>query len=705
MLFNVWKIRHNPKRGEIQALEYLERQIEAQRGRLFLWLPVALGLGIVGYFSLSFEPSLYPAVISALVFLGLAILFRDRGVGRRFFVLLLFFALGFLAAGLRTQIVYTPILSHEMKTVGVTGVVRSVEPLSEGGGVRTVLQDVSLEKIAPEYTPRFVRLKLRNGDEVLPGQRLSVLAGLNPPSPPVMPGGFDFQRYAFFQGLGAIGFAYGRAEIVGVVEEKEDHFIEVLRTSIARRVSDAMPGADAAIANALMTGPRAAISDEDKDAIRDAGLAHMLSISGLHIGLVFGAIFFFIRAGLALFPVLALKWPIKKMAACAAMAGAIFYALISGGSVPTIRAVLMMGVVFLAILLDRKAISMRLIAFAALVVLLVAPDSLLGVSFQLSFAAVGALIAFYEAATPYLIKWRSGAGLMRRLALYVFGVCITSAVASLATAPFSLFHFQQIALYSLLGNLLAVPVLGFVVMPFAVLSFVMMPLGLETWPLWVVGQGIELILRISHWVAGMDGAVWRVHLWPQSVLWFFSAGFVWMLLVRGSFKWLALIPMVVAVLMAWRAPVPDILVSDNGKLVALQVDGGGLAFSDFRAERFARENYVRAFGQDKKSGVRWPRSGELDDLRCDQRACRLDRSGHKVSFLRGRLAEREECAWADLVIAEFSVKKCKARVIDYWALRRGGAQAVYLGQNIAVRTVSQERGERPWNAAFQHKKD
>jgi competence protein ComEC len=684
----------------------LYQKIPAQRGTLFLWCPVFMGLGIAFYFSLKTEPSLVYGWAGVAGLSSLLLVVRHRQIARIFVVLALMVTLGFTAAGLRTQSGYTPILAREMQPVSVRGTIEQLENLDSDKHMRVILTDVEIEKLKPGQTPRKVRLKLRGGHDLRIGQRIEVLAGLNPPSAPNMPGGFDFQRHSYFLGLGALGFAYKEAVVV------QDHtpsnysqFIENMRRKIAQTITDEISLRQASIANALITGPRAAISEEDNEAIRASGLAHMLSISGLHITMVFGTVFFFVRAILALFPAFALNHPIKKYAALAGMLAAIFYTLISGGSVPTQRSILMSGIVFFAILVDRTPFSMRVIAFAALVVLLFFPDSLLGASFQMSFAAVAALIGFYEAARPILQKLKSKAGIVRRVFLFVLGICLTSAIATFITAPYTLYHFQQLPLYSILANVLAVPVLSFIVMPAAIVMFLFMPFGLEWIPLWFIGFGVDLILDIAHFVASIEHSVYRTAQWPPMALYLFTAAFLVVLIAKGAVRLVALLPLGLFFVVIAQAQKPNILISEDGKLIAAKLSSGDYAVNTMRAERFVRENWARALGQPTEAFVKWPQEGRLENLSCDSAACRLEQGVHKISFLRVDHVLPEECAWADIVIVMNSDYACKAPiVVTRRALKQGGAHSFVLDNEEIVFSRSQDkRGLRPWNAEYQKK--
>ena len=312
------------------------------------------------------------------------------------------------------------------------------------------------------------------------------------------------------------------------------------RLAITKRVETAVPGPEGTIAAALITGTRAAISEEDTEAYRDSGLAHVLSISGLHLGLAGLGIFFVVRALLALSPTLALTQPIKKWAAVAAFLSASFYLLISGGGSPAVRSHLMLSAMLLGVIADRPALSMRAVAIAAVLILAFLPDEIINPGFQMSFSAVIGLIALAEwaASRPRRDEPRGRVlGVLRTSRRYVLGMLAASLVATLATTPFAIYHFDRAASYSLLANLLAEPIVAFVIMPSAAAAVVMMPFGLETWPLQTMGWGVHQITAIAHWVAGLPGATTLIRAWPLGALLGIVAGGLWIALWRRSWRW------------------------------------------------------------------------------------------------------------------------------------------------------------------------
>lgn len=691
----------------------------AERNRWFLWLAPGLGSGIVLYFSLPVEPPDWVLPLTAL-WLIMAVWFLLRGLRRPdppLFRLVMVIALslvatGFAAGQLRTLAVSTPVISRDMVGVTVTGRVLAIDRLVSGRSgsavIRVTLGEVRLETrgkaVAPDRTPDRVRLRLTRGTP-LPdaGQLLRMRANLHPPPEPSEPGAFDFQRHAFFQGIGAVGFAVSRAEPVDGPPpgrwSRAAIMLEAARESIADKVAVAVddPGA-AAVTTALMNGEQTGIPDDVMQAMRDSGLAHLLSISGLHIGLVAGIIFFVSRAAMALVPGLALHWPIKKIAASLALLAALAYTLLVGAPLPTVRSVLMTGMVLLAVIAERDPFSMRLVAFAALVTILMQPDGVLGPSFQMSFAAVVALIAGYEVMSGRMRHLRQQ-GWIGRVVLFIGGLVFTSLIASLATMPFALYHFQQVALFSVLSNMLAVPLTSVWVMPFSLIAYGLMPLGWEGPALAAMGWGVWVINEIAFATAALPMAVLLPSAMPDWGLALITTGGLWLCLWRRRWR-LAGLPLILVGLLSplWMER-PTILVANGGELIGLRLDSGELALSA-RSGSFVSDGWRQRDGGGAPASP-WPATGKTPDgrLACDALGCLYEGGGQTVSLPRHAEALEEDCHRADLVIFPGSARFCVAdRVIDRGRIRRSGPLAIYLRPDQPPEIISDHdrRGVRPW---------
>lgn len=679
-----------------------------QKNRVFLWVPFCFAVGIAIYFAIKAEPTALMtlmAIFGALAFVGVkGWIDYKRGALSFVFIgcaALLIAVLGFTATQVRTSLVYTPMIVKKMSPVGVQGAIETIEPLKEGDGSRVILKEVEIERLDPEHTPRKIRLKVRKDEGLRAGQEIKVLAGLNPPSPPVAPGAFDFQRMAYFKGIGAVGFAYNAPEVVNA-PKRQSYFWENLRQNLSQNIAEHTEAPKQAVLVALMTGQRQAIRDTDWKALRASGLAHMLAISGLHVGMVAGVLFFFSRLLMAAFPWFALRHPIKKYAALIALVGALLYTILVGATIPTQRALIMTGLAMVAIMLDRSPFSLRLVALAALVVLIFSPESLTSVSFQMSFAAVTALICFYEGIRPVWIAVHRQASIVRKFALYLTGVILTTVIASVATGLFSLFHFQNFALYGVLANMVAVPLVSFIVMPFAVLSYILMPFGLDGFPLAVAEWGVAWILATAHWVAGLEGAVIHASVWQHSVfiamvcsLWFM---FVW----KGQGKWIALPVFGLLTVLTFFHKQPDIQISARSELVSVRDASGDLWLSTGRTDRYTASNWLRLNGQIDRDKKTWKDGANNENfpLTCDVLGCRGEINQTKLAVNFSQQANQEDCSWADVLISQRPVddRQCDARyIVDYFDVWRHGAHALWISNNhVLIKTVDDARGDRPW---------
>lgn len=684
---------------------FFERWLEegkAQKDRLFLWLPVVFGLGIAAYFAIPFEPNVLMSAAPPMLLLAVLVRLYPQHhdsayLFARYLVCLAMFLLfcGIGAAKAGTHFYGTPILQKSMTYADVQGVIESIEKLDGKRGSRVVLNNLVIEELPPHQTPRKIRITFRKDENLKAGARIKTLAKLDAPSNAVLPGAYDFRRHLFFEGIGAVGFSYRSAVII--TQSQAAPMFEAMRESIHDDIKKAAGPVSAGIISALITGERGEIAEEDNEAMRDSGLYHLLSISGGHVATVAGVLFFFLRFFMAAIPWIALRFPIKKIAACAAMIGATFYVLLAGAEVPAIRALLMTGLVMLAIMLDRSPLSTRLVAFSAMVILIMVPHALVGVSFQMSFAAVAALICFFEYIRPWWMAWYSSGGFVRKAFMYVVAVLITSVIAGGMTGFFSLYHFQSFAVFGVLANMMAVPLTAFVIMPAAIVAMILTPFGLTAWAYEVMEWGVLKMLVIAHWTAGFEGAVFHVTQWPIATF-VLGASAIVLFLVWGGWrgKAAAVFLMMVGLFVASVSKPPDVMVSSSGKLQAVR-SGDDVFVSSIRKEKFVVENWMRLQGL----GNQKPKSfySDASPVACDDFACRWEQKGKKISFLKGRDAMNEECAWADMVISPIPVSKklCghEAKLIDLYDVKDRGAHAIYLN-DVRIKSVGEAVGARPW---------
>ncbi|HYM30851.1 MAG TPA: ComEC/Rec2 family competence protein [Candidatus Cybelea sp.] len=685
------------------------REFAAERGRWPLWLPAGLGLGIAIYFALPFEPARWIGLAWLALGAALALVFR-----RDLPLVLLGLAVatpaaGFALAQARTAAVAAPVLVRATGATLITG--RVVYISAADKRQRVLLDRLAIERVPPAATPERIRVTASASHEPLhPGDWVRLRASLLPPPAPAMPGTLDYPRQAFFQRLGGVGFALGAPKPIEPPQHgaastfagEVQATLNRARQTVMARVQAVLPGPTGALAAALMTGDRSAIPDDVTKAMQDSGLAHLLVIAGLHLSFVAGIIFFAVRFLLAAIPPIALNWPTKKIAAGATLLGTFGYLIISGATVPTQRAFLMTSVAVLAVMLDRQAISMRVVAWAALLILALQPESLLDVSFQMSFAAVVALIATYEVASGPLGAWRARHGRFGHLASHLIGVGLTTLVAGFATAPFALYHFNRFVDYGLLGNMLAVPLTGIWVMPWALVAYLLMPLGLERIGLVPMGLGVDLVIWIARRVAGLPGAVLLL---PPLPLWGMAltgVGGLWLCLWRRPWRRAGVLAMAAGLGAILITPRPDILIDGEGKYLAVRAADNRLMVSPARGARIAEQTWLRHDGQ--LDAAPWPALGESYDgrLRCDALGCDYRAHDLLIALPRDEAALAEDCRRADVVVASVPVRgRCSSAriVVDRFDLWRRGGHAIYLRDDGTVRieTVADWRGVRPWS--------
>lgn len=699
----------------------LEEFLALQRPNWLGWLAVLLGLGIALYFALPVEPRISWGLAAMLGAFLAAMALRRRPLAMLGGAACLVAATGFTVATLRTQWVEAPQLYRSLYRAEVTGRVVEIDLLPESYRVTLDHLAISSEKTGPLTSadlPDRVRITLaRVAAPVRIGEWLRVTADLQPPAPPVVPGGFDFRRHAYFEKLGGNGFSLQPPVVIPPQAEIGFDplaaglaWFDALRLAIGERLQAQLPKETAGMAMALIVGNQRALATADVRAMQDSGLAHLTSISGLHIGLAAGIFFFGLRAILALIPPLALRFPIKKWAALFALAGAAFYAGLAGLPVPTQRALIMTGIFFLAILLDRSPISLRTIAVAAIAVLLWSPEVLVGASFQMSFAAVLGLICFFEAERSRFARWqRAGRdapdvtgrilGLMQRGSLWLVTLMLTSLVATLMTAPFSAYHFDRLAVYGIAANMLAVPLTGFWIMPWAVLALIAMPFGLDAIPLAALGWGCEMILEIAHYFAGLPGATLLVPAMPVAGLLVMTLGLLSICLVIGRWRWLGGALLLVGFLSPLATRTPDILASGNGKLVAVKDADGQYRFNSARAARIAAETWLRRNAQGKR--LPFPEGGQEGGDSCNADFCRFQTAMGAVTVALTEAGIAGACWSGRLVIALEPVEEgCPSaeRVIDFFDLWRHGTHAIWIEGDGRYRIERAfDTGARPWS--------
>ena len=685
---------------------FLRDQVAVQTLRWRLWAPVAFGAGCATYFGFQAEPPLWPLLLAAVAATGLWLGARRLGWARvRTLPLMLLacFALGLAAAKARSDAVAAPIAPALAEPTVIEAWVVDVD--SPGAaGPRVILAPVRIRGLAPEVTPVRLRATVR-GVAPEPGEAVRLFAILNPPPAPTSPGAYDFGRNAWFQRMGGVAFTLGETRPAYLDPApwrlRAVMAINGLRYDLARRIVERQGERAGGVAAAMTTGHEAWLDPAEVEVMRDSGLAHILSISGLHMAVVGGFAFILSRLLIAAVPWLALRVPGKKVAAWVGLFAVGGYLIVSGSPPPAERAAVTASIAFLAILLDRQAITMHALAVAAFVVLLLQPEAIVTPGFQMSFAATAALVALVEAwpQRPREISAPWPIVVTQRVGAWVGAAVLASLVAGAATGPFALQHFNRTALYGLAANLATAPLSDFLIMPALALGAVLEPLGLGAPFLWLAARGIEIMLAVGQWVAGLPGAVRTVASAPSMALPIAFVGVLFCCLWRGPLRWLGL-PLAVAVLVWPRPAPPDLWIGDGGTQAAFVGAGQAIVMRP-GVRQFAVDVWSRRRGL---AAVERP----VEGWACARTLCRPETAGPLALWWGAKAPSGEDmdamCRSAEVVSVRPVVgslpASCKGRlVLDGRDYARGGA--VELKQDAEGRWRSlwtaQVRGERPWS--------
>ncbi|MCT8996986.1 ComEC/Rec2 family competence protein [Chelativorans intermedius] len=686
---------------------------EVARGTPFVCLPVLLGTGAAFYFSLAREPGWVTlgfclALVSAAAWLG-----RSRPVLSFLLGGLLVFSLGLVAAKLETARASATVVGSDV-TTRITGRLVRLEHMASGR-VRLTIALVSTQRPRLNYPPARVRLTARAAPENLrPGDGVAGLARLMSPPGPVRPGAYDFSFVSYFDRIGAVGFFLSgpqRVELEGrqPLLARAARWLETARGALAARIRTAIGGPEGEVAVAMIAGFRAGIPEEINEWLRRAGLAHILAISGLHMALVAVTVMAMLRAGAALFPAFASRVPVKKYAAAAALVMCTLYLFISGAAVAAQRSYIMLAIMLAALLFDRAAITMRNVAIAALLILLVSPHEVVGPSFQMSFAATAALVAGYAAWTEWRRQRRFHdnpplGGVLQSIARYAFvfiaGLAATSLIAGTATALYGIWHFQRATPLALPANLAAMPLVSLVAMPAAVMAMLAMPFGLDGIFLKVMGQAIGAVIAIAEWFS-RHSPLDAVGVLPLSAFIAFTAALIILVVATTRLRLLAVPLIILGFALTMMRQLPDVLVAEDGRLVGLNLGDGRLAVNRARPSGFTMEGWTRALATEE---VVKPAAGGAG-FSCAEGLCiARHRTGAVVAHARDADSARDACGVAMLLVLEDAAAEnpCGpdvATITRRDLARRGAAAVIFDAEGRPGRvSFSFEEPWRPWHA-------
>ena len=683
-------------------LARIEALLEAERGQLPLWFVACFGAGIAGWFWVGGERGWIGLIAFAMSLVaGGAALGQGLRSSRALVAGGLALAAGCALIWWRSEHVAAPRLARPV-IVEFAGAIERVEHLAAKGDLRLTLSVIDDDTLPPR-----VRVSVKaddNADVLLPGASVWMRARLQPPPPMALPGGHDFARDAWFREIGGVGRALGAVE---VMRPGQGGGLDRLRDRLGSHIRTVLPGSTGGIATALATGDQAGVRDEDAEAMRRSGLTHLLSVSGLHIAAVVAAAMLLSLRLLALSERLALRLNLVLVSAGMGALAGVAYTLLTGMQVPTVRSCIAALLVLAGIALGREAISLRLVAVGALVVLLFRPEAIAGASFQLSFAAVTAIIVVHGFAPVRNFLARREEPVPFRMGRSLAGLLITGLAVEIALMPFALYHFHRSGLYGVAANLIAIPLTTFVIMPLEAAALLLDVVGLGA-PVWTAtGWAIDLLLALARRVSSADGAVTMLPTMSRAAFAAMVAGALWIALWTRRWRWWGLAPLAAGAALAASAPVPDLLVTGDGRHMALLAPDGRPLLLRAKAGDFMRDVLAEASAFDGDPGA----LEEQALARCSREACLADieRGGKAWRILAIRQPDRIEwtrltaaCADADIVIAERRLPRgCTPRwlKLDRPALERVGGVSVYLGEIPRIETVADRLGQLPWGTS------
>jgi competence protein ComEC len=677
----------------------LESLADSERDQLPLWLPVGLGLGTAAWFALPDAPAwtAFLLLAAAFVLVPQAVAGRTRWA-RAVSIFCLAAILGCANIWWKAERVAEPVLG-EARAAEFDSRIESFQRLPARDLIRLVVRPSGGSGLPP-------RLRVNVDAATAPaglraGATVRLRGYLMPPAPAALPGAYDFARAAWFQGIGGTG----RVTLVRIVAPPSDlgwrARLADTRQRLADHIRSRLSGGAGGIAAALATGDQGGIPEADAEAMRRSGLAHLLSVSGLHLTAVVGAVMLLTLKLLALSPTLALRLRLVLVAAGVAALAGVAYTLLTGAEVPTLRSCIAALLVLLGIALGRDALTLRLVAVGALIVLLLWPESLPGASFQMSFAAITAIVALHEHPRVRTLLARRDEIWAMKLGRFLLGLVLTGFAVEVALMPVALWHFHQAGLYGALANIVAIPLTTFVIMPIEALAllFDLAGLGAPFW--WLAGAALNLLLALAHAVAAAPGAVARLPTLPISAFALMVAGGIWLALWRTGWRRWGLVPAAAGAVAAILTPAPDLLVTGDGRHLAIRTSGGELALLRGRAGDYVRDLMTQSAGLEGEAG-------ELEALRlaeCSADFCAAELRGWRLLASRSdRLvpvkALSDACAQADIVVSDRRLPEpCRPRWLkaDRDFLAKSGGLAITLGTVPTVVTVSS--GDRhPWAA-------
>ncbi|MBX7146169.1 MAG: ComEC family competence protein [Alphaproteobacteria bacterium] len=706
MTINIKNIFYKFNLNLTNYIVYLQDSFQKDRDRLVLWVPVLLSFGIGFYFYLPFAVPFILAFFISLICFVCAFLLRKKS----FVWLIISYGilnLGFTVAQYQAEHKKTFFLTRSLKKVEITARIVGLDQFSNRQ--RLTLDKINIANMSIHQLHR-IKITAHTKEEIRVGDWIKTFVNLDPPNSRLLPNDFDFRRQAWFDEVDAFGYTVGLVDIINKDFHKSfsDQIfltIENIRHKITQDILSILPIDQGSIAVALMIGDQSIIPKNILNIMRDSGLAHLLSISGLHISMVAGLLFYSIRALFAGISFITLRYSVKKWAAICSIIGCFFYLILSGSAVPTQRSFLMIMIVMVAILFDRQPISMRLVVWAATIILIIDPYNLLKPSFQMSFAAVTALIAVYEyfdTKTKNRIRdLKNYKTQINKIIFWIIGLIGTSLIATLATAPYAVFYFNKLPLMGFISNMIAVPITSFWIMPWIMVAFILFPFGLEHWALWPMEWGLTIVIKIAAQVAQWKGAILFLPSPPLFCLVLITLGGCWVCLWKKSWRFLGFLPIILGLILTFTQKFPDIIVSNQSNTFAFKTT----------------PQFYNTVTQNKNGSEinLWSKKINIDQryilfrdkinnnqLKCDYWACRYKIKEKIITFIYQPEVLEEECKNSDLVINfTYSSQTClasdRAEFLSKKDITNKGGYFIWVtDEEFKIENSKQNQESKPW---------
>ena len=644
-----------------------------------LWIPVALAIGVLTNFS--YGNSHLFIISFCISCLSIIFLCRKHDYSKAIIILVLAIATGYFSAVYRIETLKYPMLKNSLSKISIKGTVEELGRTSNGN--RILLRDL---KIANQLNLELKNIRIStkfDTDHLRVGDKIDVFVNLMPPPKPTIFGGFNYAEYAYFKQIGAIGYTVGRIKKTGSIDDSNFTLkVNSIRDTIANRIRTNMSKRSASISEGMLIGNIGAIDKSDYEAIRIAGLAHIISISGMHIVVVVGLIFFTVKFLLSRVSFIVINYNLKKIAAVFALFASFGYLLISGSPVSAQRAFVMSAIVLLGVIIDRRTNALRAIAIAATVIIIATPETLKSAGLQMSMAASIALIVTFEKFSKLEKGLNQQSSVFKKIIRYIISITFSTLVAGLATAPFVIFHFNQFSTYSILANIAAIPLSDFFIMPVGIISILLMPFGLEHLTLAILEPGIVFLIEYSKFIALLPNANFYIPSFSDNGLALIAFGGIISALCKTQLKFFGIIMIIIGGSTCFFQPKTDVIIDGSGKVFGV-VEGDAIYLSNRNKSRFAVRSWMDKLGIKERKLLK-----DIRDVNCNKEKCFIKKHGKEiVIFSEGEA----ECLAVDVVVnlTNDKVLNCDgAQIIDKDLLNNNGTHSLTITEDaINIRTA------------------